>query len=971
MQQNQAERPSLADTTDSEREPAARGPVAGPRTGTPQQAAPGASLATMSSDALQQSLANVTGTAGAATDAINRLPNAVRAAADAQKEHIAVINSLADNHGDYGGMLDENLRSTNELAREFNILSPLALQMRQNFASAEMGGRSFADMGITAAGAFSDFNQIFNETTFLQSLYSSNQEYIAAAAGEDVAAIERVNRLAERMPVFKKALGLTNEELQTFYDVQRTLGGQTTDKFLADMSNITLSLRGASFNVNNLASHIAGLTEDFKTFGHLGPEAIAEFAVLSQELGLDNPERLAGLVPSLQSYEGLVEFQSEISNIMQKGINLDVASIMPAMITDPAAGMQMLIGQLEEQGVFEGLSDEESIVKRNMIADLFGGMGPDELLLIAQNAGELDSRMDAANQAIADGRAAIQERADALMEEARVRGDETLTMEEALIQASSDEAAAQVREGVQTERLDTSASDVAQEQIAAQTAAPGIRTAQAAANVTGTGLELVASQATQLGQTINTDLEGAVTGLVSNVHATDIAMQLMTTAANAHSEQTAAGTQRYATDQERLSHVLSSLQTTDFQTVDEDGEVGYNAEVAASLVATARGLQQGMVGLTGDAREQQQQLFQKAMTQAKAAGATGLTANNLQDLNIEEIFGDLAAEVQDLGDDTSTGSVAGTMTGMMDELGDSEQVARQQEAMTEFWSAALQTESPTPPEAEVMEPWRNYFQGVKNLARDKMGDLFDGQSVEVPVEANTASFTEGAVPPLSGPETPDMPIIESGESKLSDLDAWIAAMNKVEPDTLETAETDPLALAEQMGNQMAEMSGPSRLSDLEALMAMNEGTDPEDDGSLPEYMAAAQLSMADTALNIQNIYDAQAAVISSQEAPDVSQIVDADEAINAQAAAMQSVLQDALGAQSLAAAQPAPQKPITPGATGGGGDTVIKVYIDSVEFMSAIAGAPGVAGIMVDALEDYGGSQLAFVSDVRSSTGIS
>ena len=108
-------------------------------------------MAGLSGEGMEQSVRNTAELVNQTMGTINNIPNAVRASIDAQGEHIAAINALGDAWGDYGGRLDETLRSTDPLAREFNVLSPLLLRMRQEFDTTTMGGRSFAEMGHSAS----------------------------------------------------------------------------------------------------------------------------------------------------------------------------------------------------------------------------------------------------------------------------------------------------------------------------------------------------------------------------------------------------------------------------------------------------------------------------------------------------------------------------------------------------------------------------------------------------------------------------------------------------------------------------------------------------------------------------------------------------------------------------------------------------------------------------------------------------
>ena len=714
---------------------------------------------------LAQAGENIFQTTNAAIQTINQLPGATRAAADAQKDHIAAINGMAVAYGDGGQMLDANLRSMNDLAHAFNIMSPLLLRSRQEFHALTMGGRSFIDMGISGAAAMDTMAEVFDDQIMLQGLYADRQEYMAASLDVTHEANQRVFEQNARMMVFQRTLGLTNDQLQGMFDLQLTTGGQATDATLAQMSNMTLSLRTAGFNVQNLSDHITKLSDDFGTFGRLGPQAITEFAVMSQELGLDDPERLAGLVPKLDSLDELAGFQQELSAIFQTGVQLDINDIMQKMITDPAAGMELLTTQMEQQGLFEGLDEEHNIVRREMLADLMG-MRSDELQRIADGAADLPAKMAENRAAIAEGQAKLEAQADQIIAEAQARG-ENITRDAALAQAAADEAAAESRMGVQTEATKAKASDVIQEGVAAQTAATGVQAAQSMSRTTVQALETTAHQAHQLGAALDEELRPTVEDVNAHLNNFGVTLEIM-------NRLTAASTQRDAAGDRVFEDPADVLRET-LQNIPQTGPTEENPMLAATLVASARGLQAGMSaeGLTAEQQAEQQELFTLALEQARAAGATGATAENIAAMgdafDAEAIFGDMADEVAQLeGGATGmmTKGLGGSFTGVMDDMGNADSVARQQDAMKEFWSNVLETESPTPVDSSLFDPVRNFMTGFRNTIDVEFKDTADN------INAAQKSLLEGQAilsPTAEDPELAVMPGEQTGADRLADF----------------------------------------------------------------------------------------------------------------------------------------------------------------------------------------------------------
>ena len=892
-------------------------------------------MAGLSGEGMEQSVRNTAELVNQTMGTINNIPNAVRASIDAQGEHIAAINALGDAWGDYGGRLDETLRSTDPLAREFNVLSPLLLRMRQEFDTTTMGGRSFAEMGHSASETWGNFNAIFNDTTMLQGLYATNAEFIAASEDPTHAANEAVFQMASRMPVFQEALGLSNEQLQTFYDIQLTMGGQTTDSFLASMSNITLSLRTASFNTENLADHIANLTENFETFGHLGPEAVAEFAALSQTLGLDDPSRLAGLVPSLDSFDELTEFQQQISDITKTTVQLDVPEIMTAMIQDPARGMEMLVSSLQGQGVFEGLDTPEGIMRRNMIAETFN-MSPDELMRIAENASTMEAEMSGARAAIADGKARLEADAAALM-----AADSTMSQEEAMRQAAADEAAEESQRGIRTEQLNIDADDVVQEGIAAETAVSGITAAQDAVEIVMEGLEATSVQSHALGATIEEDLQPAVQELAEGFRGQSMALRMMTRATQAREAKDATGARAF-TDQQVLEQVLTSVQDHELSRVTPDGETQYDPALAASLTATAAGLQAGMAGMSaGPEYDEQQRLFSIAMDQARAAGATGLTAENLADIskdNREEIFGELADEINELSRDTQTTGLSATTTGLLDDLGDDEQRQRQQAAMVDYWNAVLETQSPTPPDAAIMEPWNHFFDGIENLSQERLSSIF--VDAEVP---------EQEIP---------LPALEDeaiANNKQNTLDAQMEASRRYLEDIAARGYQIPAS------ELPAPVREPQELEDLLAAAMDNIAQTPTPvdprDVARPIFPEEADRTHWQSPAEFQEMMDSFVPV--EQLGESISALEEVSRLKNA-------AIEDS--ATTSLASMPEPIVTRAPGTSSA--QPVVKIYLDGALFFQAVAGASGVPGIMVEKIEEYLGDKIASVGEVSAATGM-
>jgi hypothetical protein len=727
-------------------------------------------LASDSAAALSQNLSNAAGAALQFARSVDNMPQTMGAIANLTKSTNNATNALAQSWGDLGGTLTSTGRSTNAAAKEFNALNPMMHSLVENFNDITFGSsRNMRRLGHDALQVTETFSNIVNDTIMLRSL----ADFDASAAGDE-AAERRMMNMAARTTVFGKSLSMTNEDLQTLYDLQLTVGGNASDRMIADLSNITLGLAKAGHGTRELAGDVAKLMEDYGTFGRLGVNVTADFAQLATELEIDTGDA-SKLVDLFKNQTDFMARMGNMDMIIGKHIDYDPNELMQLAHDSPAGAVARFAEIIATQIDTGNLSPAQA---SSMAANL--GAPADFIARLDRNGQEAQASLENIVNDREAAQAAVEAQARALLES---RTDsEITTMEQARDAIAAKNAAEASVRGVEDEELQTPMSKAAE---------AGIRSG-------------ITRQTAQLTQSAN-DLHGRLnTALIGAAHAdTEILSGKLEEVADAYTSNVqgglAATEMTLAANRSRTDGAGGSLVGLDHMTafLADMGRTDNSdsIEAAAQFAFAAKAMQETVESgnLEGDELTQARSIVAGYIREAQDAGATDKLSDavygrhnqtfNPNDIFNDDIKGDFASVADSLGSDIAGGTLLGMTNSMTNDAARATMISAYEGSIRE----AFQMQSPATAPWWI-ELWGLAGEGANIAMTDKLG-LSNEQLEDIAPDELMRGVEIPVIEPLDWMDSEEIAKKEYLEEARKELNA--ALVKPASPDTAK--QTNPSA----------------------------------------------------------------------------------------------------------------------------------------------------------------------------------
>jgi hypothetical protein len=552
-----------------------------------------------------------------------------------------------------------------------------------------------------------------------------------------------------------------------------------------------------------------------------------------------------------------------------------------------------------------------------------------------------------------------------------------MTAEDARNQAASDRAASEgVAKGIRTAELETDPAKIAAEALKAEMGPASHMMAQVLVEAHQKGADIIVRQASALGKSQRADIEAKVEETAKEARGITQAMDVAGKVSELMLEEKDDGSSKYKDDPEGLmTALLNKLKQSDLQGTGDKPE--YSASLAASLAANAAALHAQSEQATGKEQEELRELRNLAVEKAKMAGATGLSTEKLIDGKLSGIFDEsISDQVSGLSGDIGTIGISGTLLGIQQRMSSPESVAAGKAAMKAFWQAVLNTQSPTPTDAEENEPGQNAMEGQVNRMVKTAEELGPKLAAALP-----DSMKPGAGEAAAAEYGKAAKASSTAQQAAADAEAADDKKKKSKPPVDQFAKNAWRGFGDwQEGSEGIDTSelDKKQQAQISKLVeaAAGENRDFSGADSMEEIMQlqgemSAILGRSVSTEEMLATLDAQATAVEVPP-PDASatpkpgaSAAPAAQAGSTAASAAEAEQEATRAKQAAAVAQPSAA---TRAATTV--QPVVKVYIDGKEFMAAIAGTDGVPGIMIQAIEGLKGDTLVGTNELKAATGM-
>ncbi len=274
--------------------------------------------------------------AGAAKDAMARIPDEIRGAARAQRD---ITSQYRDEYGkilsDFGGGLDYMTSATNDQASRLVDVTESTLKQFYDFTT-----EGTEALGQPLFMLFDNYDDLMRDFQHITTKRTTDTFAVLSDENEN---------LAVEMRLLSKNLSLNEDQLATFVSRAISIPGKTINEMFREVQGFADQVeKQTGISSKMIVGNVEKIIRSTETFGNVTVEEATRISATLTQVGIDF-DSLNGIVGQFQSYEQAATAVGNLTSVF--GVNIDAMEMMMLANEDQEQFLHRMREQLLDAGV--------------------------------------------------------------------------------------------------------------------------------------------------------------------------------------------------------------------------------------------------------------------------------------------------------------------------------------------------------------------------------------------------------------------------------------------------------------------------------------------------------------------------------------------------------------------------------------------------------------------------------------------